>query len=175
VASLPAVLASPQPCYVRFVARPTSPAVVHHAPFALGQAEQLCPGGDVTLLSYGLLVSETAQAADLLAARGIAARVINLRTLAPLDAEAVLRAARETRLLVTIEDHLRIGGLASIVAELLVSERVSAPLLPLALPGRWFRPALLADVLRVEGFTPEALADRVAAALDQIHKGGRLV
>jgi hypothetical protein len=42
---------------------------------------------------------------------------------------------------------------------------VSAPLVPIALPGRWFRPALLADVLRVEGFTPDALADRVSAAL----------
>jgi transketolase len=167
VAALPAVLASPQPCYLRFVARPPAPAVAHHAPFALGQAEQLRAGGDVTLLSYGLLVSETAQAADRLAARGIAARVINLRTLAPLDEEAVLRAARETPLLVTVEDHLRVGGLASIVAELLVQARVRTPLYPLALPGRWFRPALLPDVLRVEGFTPDAIADRVAAALDE--------
>jgi transketolase len=165
VAALPAVLASPQPCYLRFVSRPTSAAVAHHAPYALGQAEQLRPGGDVTLLSYGLLVSETAEAAQKLAARGIDARVINLRTLVPLDAEAILRAARETPLLVTVEDHLRVGGLASIVAELLVEARVSAPLVPIALPGRWFRPALLADVLRVEGFTPDALADRVAAAM----------
>jgi transketolase len=165
VAALPAVLASPQPCYLRFVSRPPSAAVAHHAPYALGRAEQLRAGDDVTLLSYGLLVSETAEAAEKLAARGIAARVINLRTLVPLDAEAILRAARETPLLVTVEDHLRVGGLASVVAELLVEARVSAPLVPIALPGRWFRPALLADVLRVEGFTPDALADRVSAAL----------
>src|SRR5213076_2151313 len=131
----------------------------------LGAAEVLSEGHDVALLSYGLLVGEAVRAAELLSERGVRARVLNLRSLVPLDEEAVLRAARETGLLVTVEDHFLIGGLHSILAELMLRHRLAPRVLPLALERRWFRPALLPDVLEAEGFAPAKIADQIVAAL----------
>jgi transketolase len=127
----------------------------------LGQAETLQDGRDVTLCSYGFLVREVMAAASLLAAEGLSVRVIDMRSLAPLDEEVLVRAARETRLVVTVEDHFLTGGLHAMLAELLVRRRLQVPTLPIALDGRWFRPAMLADVLEVEGFTGPQLALRV--------------
>jgi transketolase len=162
-AALPAILQSPRPAYIRYVGG--AARVPHPAPYQLGKAELLAEGDDVALLSYGLLVGEVARAAEVLAADGIRARVLNLRTLAPLDSEAVLRAVRETPLVVTVEDHFLTGGLYTIVAELTLKHRLAPRTLPLALDQRWFRPALLPDVLEREGFTAARIAARVRRAL----------
>lgn len=158
LAGLPAIIADPHPWYIRFNDRPAS--VAHHAPFTIGAAETLAEGDDVTLLSHGLLVEQCTAAAAQLAALGLSARVINLRTLVPLDIDAVLAAARQTRLLVTVEDHLNTGGLFSQVCEALIAGSAAAEVLPLGL-DTWFKPTLLPQVLALEGFTPEAIVERV--------------
>jgi len=163
LAALPAVIASEEPCYVRFVA--SRPAVEHVVPFALGRAEVLAEGSDVTLLTYGFLLREAETARRRLEESGVRTRLVNLRTLRPFDASAVLRAAAETKLLVTLEDHLLAGGLYSIVCESLVASGVRAPVLPLALDQRWFQPGRLDDVLRFEGFDGASIASRVLRAL----------
>src|SRR4029079_2731104 len=88
-----------------------------------------------------------------LAADGISARVLSVRMPKPLDEAAVLAAAADTRLMVTVEDHLQTGGLDSGVCELLVRAGPRAELLPIALNERWFKPMLLPDLLAREGFT----------------------
>lgn len=166
VIGLPHVLRSPHPTYIRHNGRP---AVVDHAPhFEIGRAEQIGDGGDVTLLVYGALFCEALQARLILQGYGVSVRLLNMRMVKPLDETAVLRAARETRLLVTIEDHFLTGGLFSIVSETLVRHGVSAPVLPLALPDRWFKPALLDDVLEYEGFTGPQIAEKVGKRLETI-------
>ena len=162
-AAMPAVLASDAPCYVRFSAGP--PAVVHRTPFQLGQAEVLAEGNDVSLLTYGFMLREVEAARRVLEANGVKPRVVNMRTLRPIDTRAILRAAAESNLVVTIEDHLRTGGLYSIVCELLVENAVRARVLPVALEDRWFRPGLLADVLAYEKFDGGSIAARVTQAL----------
>ncbi len=162
VEAMPTVLASPHPTYVRFNASPCR--VEHHTPFALGQSELLLDGKAVMLLGYGLLVPELVAAAQELRAAGIDAGVLNLRTLVPLDEAALLEHAAGARVLVTVEDHFKVGGLFSILAELCLRERLSPLVLPLAL-DRWFKPALLPDVLHTEGFTGPAIAARVRHAL----------
>jgi transketolase len=162
-AAMPAVLASDAPCYVRFSAG--APAVVHRTPFQLGQAEVLAEGNDVSLLTYGFMLREVEAARRVLEANGVKPRVVNMRTLRPIDTRAILRAAAESNLVVTIEDHLRTGGLYSIVCELLVENGVRARVLPVALEDRWFRPGLLADVLAYEKFDGGSIAARVTQAL----------
>ena len=162
---LPAILRSPRPTYVRHVATPAR--VLHVAEPELGVAERLAEGRDVTLLCYGFLVGETMAAAELLRHEGIGARVLNLRSLEPLDETALVAAARETPLLCTVEDHFAIGGLYSIVAERLIAIGARVPVLRVALEGRWFRPALLADVLERECFTAADIAARVRRALSR--------
>ena len=119
----------------------------------------------VALLTYGFLLREVVQARELLAARGVRARLLNMRTLKPIDEAAVLAAARETGCLVLIEDHFKTGGIYSIVAEVLVRHGVAARVHSIALDERWFKPALLPDVLEYEGFTGPRLAERVLSIL----------
>jgi transketolase len=162
-AALPAIVASELPCYVRFNA--CRPAVEHPAPFEMGRAEILSEGDDVSLLTYGLMLREAQAARRHLEAEGIRVRLINLRTLRPIDTRAVLRAASESRLLVTVEDHLLVGGLYSIVCELLVAQGVRARVVPVALEERWFKPALLDEVVAFEKFDGASIAARVLRTL----------
>lgn len=160
---LPLVLASERPFYIRHIARPA--IVEHQAEFAIGRAEQLLDGHDVTILVYGFLFTEAYRSAQLLQGQGLSVRLLNMRTLKPIDAAAVLQAARETKLLVTLEDHFLTGGLFSIVSELLVQAEQATAVLPIALENRWFKPALLDEVLAYEGFTPPQLAERIMRRL----------
>jgi transketolase len=163
-AFLPQLIASPAPCYVRYTgrdARAPRPAA------NLGSADVRREGTDVTLLTYGLLVAEAELACDRLKERGISAGLINVRWLAPVDEAALLHAARTSALLITIEDHFKVGGLYSILCELLVRERVTARVAAHALDGRWFKPGTLPRVLDHEGFSAEKLANRVLLALQE--------
>jgi transketolase len=133
----------------------------------IGSADVRREGKDVTLLTYGLLVAEAELACDRLEERGISAGLINVRWLAPVDEAALLHAARTSALLVTIEDHFKVGGLYSILCELLVREGVTARVAPHALDGRWFKPGTLPRVLDHEGFSAAKLADRVLLAMQE--------
>lgn len=101
--------------------------------FAIGRAAQLRAGEDVTLIANGTMVSRALDAAELLAARGVQARVLNMATVRPLDTAAVLAAA-ETGGIVTVEEHTIYGGLGSAVAEVVVTNR-PVPMRILGVPG----------------------------------------
>jgi transketolase len=163
VEALPVLLADRAPCYIRYNGMP--PAVRHREPFAFGKAEVLADGDGVTLLTYGFLLREAEAARVILEERGVRVRLVNMRTLAPVDEEAIVESARRTRLLVTIEDHFAGGGLATIAAEVLVRHGVAARLHPIHCGQSWFKPALLPDVLDHEGFTGARLAARVLLQL----------
>ena len=115
------------PVYMRF-ARLATP--VFHDPnsysFQIGKGEVLTEGDDVAILATGLMVYEALQAAEQLKQAGIAARVINLATIKPLDEELVRNAARECGKLVTVEEHNIIGGLGEAVCAC-VAEQCSVP------------------------------------------------
>ena len=87
--------------------------------FEIGKGEQLTEGNDVAIIATGLMVNEALMAAEQLKAEGIAARVINLCTIKPLDEEIVIKAAKECGKVVTCEEHSIIGGLGEAVAALL--------------------------------------------------------
>ena len=87
--------------------------------FELGRGSVLRPGDDVTLMGLGVMVHACLEAAELLASEGIAARVVNLSCLKPLDWELVVACARETGAVVTAEEHMVAGGLGSAVSEVL--------------------------------------------------------
>ena len=87
--------------------------------FEIGKGEQLTEGNDVAIIATGLMVDEAMKAAAMLKEEGIAARVINICTIKPLDEEIVLKAAKECGKVVTCEEHSIIGGLGEAVAALL--------------------------------------------------------
>ena len=117
------------PVYLRF-GRLAVP-VINDTPdskFELGKGITLKDGKDITIIATGLCVSAALEAAERLAAEGVQARVINIHTIKPLDEELVIKAAKETGKIVTVEEHSVIGGLGSAVCDCL-SENYPAKVL----------------------------------------------
>ena len=95
-------------------------------PFTIGKGEVIREGGDVTIIAIGLMVSEAMKAADLLKAKGINARVVDMFTVKPLDTELVARCAKETGAIVTAENHNIIGGLGDAAGAALLESGIPA-------------------------------------------------
>jgi transketolase len=130
-----AVVEHQGPCYMR-LGRAGEP-ILHDSAvtFQLGKAIQVRDGDAITIISTGALLQNVIRAADMLAARGIQARVLSMHTVKPLDDDAVLAAARETRAVVTVEEHSVIGGLGGAVAECLAESGKSVPFKRIGLPS----------------------------------------
>lgn len=111
----------PGAMYIR-LGRGRDPVVYERVPadFAFGRASRLRDGRDLTIVTMGTEVRASLDAAEALAERGIAARVVDMHTLKPLDADEIRSAAAETGAILTVEEHNVTGGLGSAVAELLV-------------------------------------------------------
>ena len=112
------------PVYLRLGGRSEEPPVGDpEAAFRLGKAVQLRNGSDVAVIACGALVDMAVRASDALKEQGIGVRVLNMHTIKPLDRDAILAAAAQTRGIVTAEEHHLTGGLGGAVAELLAVER----------------------------------------------------
>ena len=110
------------PFYIRFY-RDNSPNYTNpDAPFKFGKADKLYEGTDCTIIASGLMVWESMQALEMLAAEKISCRLLNMHTIKPIDREAIVNAAKDTGCIVTCEDHQKIGGLGGAVAEVLAQE-----------------------------------------------------
>ncbi len=157
-----ASLAVDGPLYVR-IAKGGDPVVSRaDLPFAIGRAIPMEAPGEVLFVGTGVMTARALQARELLAKRGIDAGVLHMHTVAPLDVEALLDAARDVALVVTIEEHARTGGLGSAVAEVLADRGVALPLLRLALPDAYLYDFGNQDhVLQTYGLAPDAIAERV--------------
>ncbi|MBI3464349.1 MAG: transketolase family protein [Planctomycetes bacterium] len=106
------------PVYLRF-GRDTYPVVPQlHDSFQIGRAKLLREGCDVTIVTTGIMAGEGLQAAEQLSERGYAPRVLHVPTVKPLDEDAILQAALQTRGMVTAEEHSIVGGLGEAVASL---------------------------------------------------------
>ncbi|MBK9148945.1 MAG: transketolase family protein [Flavobacteriales bacterium] len=113
------------PCYLRF-GRPKWPVFIPaDLPFEIGRAQKLSEGDDVTLIACGHMVWHALQAAEQLAAEGVKADVINMHTIKPLDADAIIASVARTGCVVSCEEHNRHGGLGESVAQVLALFRPS--------------------------------------------------
>ena len=116
---LSSVIEKDGPAYVR-LGRSGVPVIYDDsAEFNIGKANLLRDGKDITVMATGIMVSEALEAAEILEKEGISVRVLDVHTIKPLDKEAVIKAAQETKGIVTAEEHSIIGGLGSAVAETL--------------------------------------------------------
>lgn len=125
--------------------------------FELGKANLLRDGDAVTLIANGTLTHRLLKAAEILAAKGIEARVLNMATVRPIDVDAVVAAVKDTGAILTAEEHSIYGGLGSAIAEVVVAE-APAPMKILGVPGI-FAPTGSAEFLLDEfGMAPDAIA-----------------
>jgi transketolase len=127
-----ALAAAAGPGYLRLGKGGESAAHAAEPQFVLGRALRLREGGDVTLASTGAVLPLALGAADRLAERGVAATVLSVHTLAPVDRDALLAAAHATGWLITIEEH-GLGGLGTVAAEVLAEAAAGARFTPLRL------------------------------------------
>lgn len=116
------LVANPGPSYLRL--DKSKVADSHGADFIHGKIRQLSFGSDVAILGYGGVLQEALSAADLLHAKGLECSVFSVHTLKPFDAVMLIDIARRYRVLVTIEEHVGVGGLGSIVADVLIETDV---------------------------------------------------
>lgn len=108
------------PVYIRFGRAPMPDFTISSSEFIIGKAQTLIEGNDITIIATGHMVWEALVAAGHLIKLGISARVINMHTIKPIDSECIIKAATETRGIVTVEEHQISGGLGSAVAEVVV-------------------------------------------------------
>jgi len=163
---LPEILKSPMPFYIRY--NNPRPIYSHDRNYKISKAEIVSKGKDVTLLVYGILFKQTYEAKEILEKAGYSVGLINVRTPKPIDEEAIIDASKNTKLLVTIEDHFLTGGLYSIVAEIFLKNKITSDVLPIALMNKWFKPVLMKDLLEYEGFTGAQIAGKIKEKLKQI-------
>lgn len=132
--------------------------------FELGKGITLKDGKDVTIIATGLMVSEALEAAKMLENDGINARIINIHTIKPLDKDIVCKAAAETGLIVTVEEHSVIGGLGSAVAEA-VTECTPVPVVKIGVNDEYGHSGPAVDLLKEFGLCADNIAATVKKAV----------
>lgn len=122
-AAIKAAIEHDGPVYLRF-GRLAVPVINERDDyhFELGKGVELRHGNDVTIVASGLTVSEALVASEILASEGISARIINIHTIKPIDQEILIKAARETGCMVTVEEHSVIGGLGDAVMDAIITQ-----------------------------------------------------
>ena len=110
------------PCYVR-LSRLSTPIIYdENEQFEMGKAKQIGEGEDATIFATGVCVSEALKAKEVLEKKGIFVRVVDVFSLKPVDKDTIIRCAKQTKRIITVEDHSIIGGLGSIICEVLSEE-----------------------------------------------------
>ncbi len=152
------------PVYMRLL-RGKVPIVLEPASyrFVIGKAVRLRAGGDVGIVSTGLMTERALDAADALAKQGIAAGVLHVPTIKPFDGEAVAAFAASVDRVVTAENHVVAGGLASLVAEALFDHGIAKPLIRIGLPDRFIECGSVPHLQAKYGLTTERLVETILA------------
>ncbi len=164
-AAIKAVAEYVGPCYVR-LGRMGVNVINDNADykFEIGKGVQLRTGSDVTIVATGIMVDEAITAEKMLKAEGISANVINIHTLKPLDTDILVKAAKETKAIVTAEEHSIIGGLGSAVSEAL-SEVFPVPVIKVGVMDTFGESGQPAELLKAYGLTAEKIVEAAKKAI----------
>ena len=150
------------PTYLRLL-RGAVPRVLdeYDYTFRLGKAAELRTGRDVVLISTGLMTMRALQAADRLEKDHVDVSVLHVPTIKPLDRETIIAAASGDRLVVTLENHTVVGGLAEAVASTLAFAGVGRRIVPIALPDEFLAAGALPTLHDRYGLSTDSIVDRV--------------
>lgn len=160
--ALPAIVEHEGPVYIRLFRRQAENVFDDDYEFDLGKADLLRDGSDVTLIASGVCVANALQAAETLAQEGVSARVLNIHTIKPIDAEYVTKYAEICGKVITVEEHSVIGGLGDAVADVLMG-KVNCKFHKIGVNDRFGQSGKAADVLREYGLTADQIAETVKA------------
>jgi transketolase len=157
-----AILAAARATHPVFVRFGKAPMYGLHAPaahFEVGKAMTVREGNDVAFIATGETVVHALLAAGHLAERGVNCRVLSLHSIKPLDAPAILKAGRECKAVITVEEHMVHGGLGEACAAVLMQAGVSKPFRIVGFPDEETVPGAQADIFRHYGISMEGLSE----------------
>ncbi|KOA19616.1 1-deoxy-D-xylulose-5-phosphate synthase [Clostridium homopropionicum DSM 5847] len=160
-AAIRAIVEYEGPCYVRLGRAGVS--VINDNPeykFEIGKGITLREGKEATIIATGIMVDSALEAYNILAEEGIKVRVINIHTIKPIDEEIIIKAGRETGIIVTAEEHNIIGGLGSAICEVL-SEKCPVPVIRVGVKDVFGESGKPDELLKAYGLTAEDIVKAV--------------
>ena len=152
------------PVYMRFGRLAVPRIFDENYKFEIGKAVTLREGTDVTIIATGLMVNEAIEAAKELEAEGISVELINMHTIKPLDAEAVVAAAKKTGCIVTAEEHNVIGGLGDAVCDAVCNE-YPVPVVKVGVEDTFGKSGPAVDLLHIYGLDAKNIAEKARLAI----------
>lgn len=144
------------PCYVRLCRLATSEIYDENQKFEIGKMVQLGEGTDATIFATGVTVSEAIKAQKILKENGVNVRVIDVHTIKPLDEDMILKCAKETKRLISIEDHNIFGGMGSAISEVL-TEKFPTRLERMGINDKFGKSGKAEELLKYFGIDAEAI------------------
>ncbi|WNJ99106.1 transketolase C-terminal domain-containing protein [Thalassospiraceae bacterium LMO-JJ14] len=164
--ALAAALDAPGPVYIRLTGGTPNPMVYEDDyDFEIGKSIRLRDGDDVAIIATGTMVNASLEAAEHLAEDGISAAVVNMHTIKPIDRDEITALCGTHKLIVTVEEHTKIGGLGSAVAEVKSAIDKAPAQLILGLDDSYAKSGAYVDILEFNGLTPALIARDIKSAL----------
>ncbi len=160
IATEKAILEGKGPVYLRFGREPVPDFTDENQDFEIGKAQLMREGTDITLVATGHEVWEALEAAKTLEQKGVSARVINMHTIKPLDGDILIKAADETQMVFTIEEHQKAGGLGGVVAEFL-AEKHPIRVIRIGMNDRFGESGQAATLMHKFGLDAEGITNRI--------------
>lgn len=157
----------PHPVFIRFGKRVMPDLHKPNTQFVPGKSLLVHPGDDVAFIATGETVIQAVMASESLEHQGITARVISMHTIKPLDDEAILKAAKECRAVITVEEHSCAGGLGEACASLLLQAGVSVPFKIVGFPDEETVSGGQLEIMAYYGISPEGLAQTAESMLNR--------
>ena len=154
------------PVYMRFGRLAVPRIFDENYEFEIGKAVTLKEGTDVTIIATGLMVNEAIEAAKELEAEGISVELINMHTIKPLDAEAVVAAAKKTGCIVTAEEHNVIGGLGDAVCDAVCNE-YPVPVVKVGVEDTFGKSGPAVDLLHIYGLDAKNIAEKARLTISK--------
>ncbi len=154
------------PVYLRYGRIPTRVVTSFDEPFRIGKAKILREGKDVAIIAMGMMVPSALEAAEVLSAEGIEARVVNIHTVKPIDEQTVIESAAQCGCVVTAEEHTVLGGLGGAVAEILSQHRPT-PMKMVGIQDTFGESGEPEEILKKYHLTSQDIADQVRLVLKE--------
>lgn len=148
------------PVYVRLARMKTPIIYEENQTFEIGKAVQIGEGMDATVFATGVTVAEAIKAQEELKQQEIDIRVVDIHTIKPIDREMIIRCAKETKKLISIEDHNIIGGLGSAISEVL-TEEYPCKLLRLGIKDTFGKSGKAEELMQYFGITAKNIIDEI--------------
>ena len=147
------------PVYVRLSRLATPVIYEEDNQFEIGKGVQIGNGTDATIIAAGVTVAEALKAQEILKGKGIDVRVVDMHTIKPIDKELIIKCAKETKRIITIEDHSTIGGLGSSVCDVL-SENYPTKVEKMGINDKFGESGKAEELMRFYGIDAQAIVEK---------------